>query len=229
MKKTIVICGLASLVFFTGCSAPVKKSATATQSPTAGSTASPAGNNLFDMSQNVYGLEESISINYKKAIDVAQALIKTNPTFCNLIIETSPGRSLEFATQKFLFESKDMQDYHLAVVVDPAEQRTTREFLVKKDIPEIKCTKLTSPVTKMSYVKSYYKLADIQEAMDLEQSGLTEKMKMYLIDPDWKIEFWGNNLKEPAKPLLTKFIDYESGSIEVDVTESPTPSASGTP
>lgn len=229
MKKILLSTAVLSLVFFTGCSAPVKKSATSTTSPTAQSSVTSANNNLFDMSQNLYGLEESISTNYKKAIEVAQALITTNPSFCNLIIETSPGRSLEFATQKFLFESADMKDYHIAVVVDPSEQRTTREFIVKKDVPEIKCTKLTSPATKISYPKAYYALADTQEAMDLDQSGLTEKMKMYLVDPVWKIEFWGNNLKDPAKALLSKSVDYESGIIEVEELASPTASVTVTP
>lgn len=230
MKKIVLSTVLLSVFFLTSCSAPVKKTATtASTSPTASSSVTSANNNLFDMSQNIYGLEESITTNYKKAIEVAQGLIKTNPSFCNLIIETSPGRSLEFATQKFLFESADMKDYHLAVVVDPAEQRTTREFLVKKDIPEIKCTKLTSPATKISYPKAYYQLADIQEAMYLDQSGLTEKMKMYIADPDWKIEFWGNNLKDPGKALFTRSIDYESGTIEIEETISPTASATVTP
>lgn len=220
MKKIFLSVSLLSLVFFTGCTVPTKKT-TATTSPVAQESAT-STDSLFDMNQNILALESSISTNYKKSIELIQALTKTNVAFCNLIIESTPGRNLEYANQKFLFESASMKDYYLAVNFDPAEQRKTREFIIKKDVPEIKCTKLTSPTTQVSYAKAYYKLAETQDATDLDQSGLTEKIKIYITDPNWKIEFWGNNLKNPEQALLTRLIDYESGQIDIVQTASPT-------
>ncbi|PIT97194.1 hypothetical protein COT77_02915 [Candidatus Berkelbacteria bacterium CG10_big_fil_rev_8_21_14_0_10_41_12] len=224
MKKTLIFAIItASAIIFSGCT---PKATTSTSDQTgqtsATATASPGEQTVFDPTQNILALEDTFSKNYSSAIESIQSITKSEPTFCNVIIENVPGKQLSFSPQTFIFSVANMSDYYAAVTFDPGDNTTKRGFIVKKDLSSLKCTSLTALGNlKVSYAKAFYNLREKdEESVNLVNSQPIAKIDISLQDPDWKIEFWGENLKDPTQPLLTKLIDYENGFIEQTSTSS---------
>jgi len=224
MKKTLVLAIVTVLaVIFSGCT-PKAKTSTSDQTSqgSATVTASPGEQTVFDPTQNILALEDTFSKNYSSAVELVQGITKSEPTFCNAIIENVPGKQLVFSPQTFIFSVSNMNDYYTAVTFDPADNTTKREFIVKKDLPGLKCTSLTALGNlKVSYAKAFYNLREKdEESVNLVNSQPIAKIDISLQDPDWKIDFWGENLQDSTQPLLTKLVDYENGFIEQALTSS---------